>query len=129
MYLTVLCELMYYWFSFEGAKVLDVFAGGSVRGIVAQMLNRDYTGIDLSKEQIEQRKGKDTGRKIPNWIAGNSMNVKSLAPRNMILSSLAHLTGFKIYQIAKRICQTRITMNLLPCIGDYKGCRFDAKRQ
>lgn len=79
----VLCELMYYWFSFEGAKVLDVFAGGSVRGIVAQMLNRDYTGIDLSKEQIEANKenGKEIlGEKIPNWIAGNSMNVKSLAP-------------------------------------------------
>jgi DNA modification methylase len=79
----VLCELMYYWFSFEGAKVLDVFAGGSVRGIVAQMLNRDYTGIDLSKEQIEANieNGKEIlGEKIPNWIAGNSMNVKSLAP-------------------------------------------------
>jgi len=78
----VLCELMYYWFSFEGAKVLDVFAGGSVRGIVAQMLNRDYTGIDLSKEQIEANKenGKEIlGEKIPNWIVGNSMNVKSLA--------------------------------------------------
>lgn len=35
----VLCELMYYWFSFDKAKILDPFAGGSVRGIIASKLN------------------------------------------------------------------------------------------
>lgn len=47
-----LCELMYRWFSTDGATVLDPFAGGSVRGIVAAMLGKKYTGIDLSRDQV-----------------------------------------------------------------------------
>lgn len=49
----LLCEIMYKWFSNEGDYVLDPFAGGSVRGIVATSLNRDYIGIDLSQEQVD----------------------------------------------------------------------------
>jgi hypothetical protein len=49
----VLCELAYRWFSPVGGRVLDPFAGGSVRGIVAAALGRHYTGIDLRPEQIE----------------------------------------------------------------------------
>ena len=48
-----LCELMYRWFCPEGGKILDPFAGGSVRGIVASYLGYDYTGIDIRPEQIE----------------------------------------------------------------------------
>jgi len=48
----VLCELAYTWFCPPDGKVLDPFAGGSVRGIVAAKLGRRYTGIDLSAEQI-----------------------------------------------------------------------------
>ena len=48
----VLCEVMYDWFSPKDGKVLDPFAGGSVRGIVAEELGRSYTGIDISEEQI-----------------------------------------------------------------------------
>lgn len=48
----VLCELMYTWFSKKGERVLDPFAGGSVRGVVASFLGRYYTGIDLSQKQI-----------------------------------------------------------------------------
>lgn len=48
-----LCELMYKWFSKEGMTILDPFAGGSVRGIVAAVLGRNYSGIDLSKTQVE----------------------------------------------------------------------------
>lgn len=49
----VLCEIAYRWFSPPGGRVLDPFAGGSVRGIVAAYLGRDYTGIDLSPPQVE----------------------------------------------------------------------------
>lgn len=81
----VLCELMYSWFSFEGAKVLDPFAGGSVRGVVASMLDRHYTGVDLRKEQIEenerQREELLSGRAIqPCWVCGDSTGIKDLAP-------------------------------------------------
>ena len=33
--------------------VLDPFAGGSVRGIVASQLGRGYLGIELAAEQVE----------------------------------------------------------------------------
>lgn len=48
----VLCELVYRWFSPQGGTVLDPFAGGSVRGLVAAMLGRDYRGNDLSEIQV-----------------------------------------------------------------------------
>jgi Fe-S-cluster containining protein len=49
----VLCELMYRWFCPPGGTVLDPFAGGSVRGIVAGMLGRRYWGCDLSEAQVK----------------------------------------------------------------------------
>ena len=50
----LLCEIMYKWFSNEGDYILDPFAGGSVRGIVATSLNRNYLGIDLSQDQVDE---------------------------------------------------------------------------
>jgi hypothetical protein len=49
----VLCEIAYRWFCPPGGNILDPFAGGSVRGIVAARLGRAYTGIDLREEQIQ----------------------------------------------------------------------------
>jgi len=49
----VLCELVYRWFSPADGIVLDPFAGGSVRGIVAAKLGRRYVGVDLSKRQVK----------------------------------------------------------------------------
>ena len=65
----VLCEVMYDWFSPKGGKVLDPFAGGSVRGIVAEEMGRKYTGIDLSEKQIEANRKQS---EKPNWIVGDS---------------------------------------------------------
>lgn len=49
----VLCEIMYKWFCPSDGKILDPFAGGSVRGIVANTLGYQYVGIDLSEKQVE----------------------------------------------------------------------------
>jgi hypothetical protein len=49
----VLCELVYRWYTPEGGAVLDPFAGGSVRGILAGALGRTYHGIELSGDQID----------------------------------------------------------------------------
>ena len=49
----VLCEIAYRWFAPKGGKVLDPFAGGSVRGVVAAKLGLNYTGVDLRPEQVE----------------------------------------------------------------------------
>lgn len=48
----VVCELVYRWFSPVGGTILDPFAGGSVRGVVASHLQRNYVGIDLREEQV-----------------------------------------------------------------------------
>lgn len=68
----VLCELMYNWFLPNGGNVLDPFAGGSVRGIVAEELGYKYTGIDLSDKQIQANKIQSNK---PNWIVGDSNQV------------------------------------------------------
>jgi 16S rRNA G966 N2-methylase RsmD len=72
----VLCELSYRWFCPEGGTILDPFAGGSVRGIVAKYLGYEYAGIDLSGKQIEANRanaeeifGADPH---PRWFIGDS---------------------------------------------------------
>ena len=65
-----LCEVIYNWYLPEsGGSILDPFAGGSVRGIVASELGHGYTGIDLSKSQIEANRLQSTK---PKWIQGDS---------------------------------------------------------
>ena len=81
----VVCEIAYKWFSLPNAKILDPFAGGSVRGLIAGMIGRHYTGVDLSEIQIDANKkqykeisAKYTGIVKPHWINGDSMNIKKL---------------------------------------------------
>lgn len=69
----------------DNAKILDPFAGGSVRGIIAGSLGRRYTGVDLSEKQIyaNEIQYKDISDKYsgiiePNWINGDSLNIKNL---------------------------------------------------
>jgi len=80
----VLCELAYRWFSPPGGLVLDPFAGGSVRGIVATKLGRRYVGVDLRPEQIaanvEQGLAICGPDEQPTWIEGDSRDLPTLAP-------------------------------------------------
>jgi len=81
----LLCELIYKWFCPEQGTILDPFAGGSVRGIVASMLGYSYTGIDLSQAQIEANKEqaqKITPDNLPKWIIGDSYELYTLLPQN-----------------------------------------------
>ncbi len=74
----VLCELAYRWFSPPDGVVLDPFAGGSVRGIVAAKLGRAYVGVDLRPEQAAANEaqaaricaGEDDPP--PKWIVGDA---------------------------------------------------------
>jgi DNA modification methylase len=78
----VVCELSYKWFCPPGGKIIDPFAGGSVRGIVASCLGFSYTGIELRAEQVaanQAQAGIATGP-APAWINGDSRNIKDLAP-------------------------------------------------
>lgn len=91
----VLCEITYRWFSRDRDFVLDPFAGGSVRGIIAGALNRHYVGVDLSKEQIaanheqyETISKEYEGIVPPLWFCGDSKNIKKLVRNryNLIFS-------------------------------------------
>ena len=79
-----LCEVMYHWFCAEEGTILDPFAGGSVRGIVANYLGYRYTGIDIREEQVVANR--EQGAAIlpadaqPVWICGDS---------NVVLDSMA----------------------------------------
>jgi len=71
----VLCELMYGWFNIPNGSILDPFAGGSVRGIVAGATRHSYTGCELRKEQVEEnRKQKNDiiKDKAVEWVIGDS---------------------------------------------------------
>lgn len=77
----VLCELAYRWFSPKGGNVLDPFAGGSVRGIVASKVDRQYVGIDLRLEQIEANRiqaNQLCSDPMPVWICGDSVKIVDL---------------------------------------------------
>lgn len=71
-----LTEVLYHWFCPEGGTILDPFAGGSVRGIVANYLGYKYTGIDIREEQIvsNREQGVDIldAENQPIWHIGDS---------------------------------------------------------
>jgi hypothetical protein len=83
----VLAEVCYRWFNIDKGLILDPFAGGSVRGIVACYLDYKYTGIDLSSKQIEanlEQADLILKDKIkPDWIIGNSLNIDKLVKDNV----------------------------------------------
>ena len=74
-----LCEVLYHWFCPDGGEIIDPFAGGSVRGVVANYLGYNYTGIDIREEQIDSNR--DQAMDIleitnqPNWYVGDSDKV------------------------------------------------------
>jgi 16S rRNA G966 N2-methylase RsmD len=74
----VLCEIAYKWFCKENGTVLDPFAGGSVRGIVASKVGRQYIGIDLRQEQVQANEEQVLTiceNNHPKYIVGSSENV------------------------------------------------------
>jgi DNA modification methylase len=79
----VLCELIYRWFCPTAGIVLDPFAGGSVRGIVASHIRLQYIGIDLRPEQIaanREQAARIAKDPHPVWIVGDSRNIGTLCP-------------------------------------------------
>lgn len=96
----VVCELAYRWFSPEGGQIVDPFAGGSVRGIVAGALGRNYWGCDLRKEQIDanelQAEAIET-QVMPKWVCGDSMETLLNAPLADMVFSCPPYGDLEIY--------------------------------
>lgn len=73
-----LCELAYRWYTRKADRILDPFSGGSVRGLVATRLDRNYHGIDLSAEQLAENEAQAKlpgildGHPMPVWYQGDS---------------------------------------------------------
>ncbi len=82
----VLAELMVSWFSAPDDVVLDPFAGGSVRGVVASMLGRDYVGVELRAEQVAANRAQGIricGDRQPAWICGDSLKELDGVPNGL----------------------------------------------
>ena len=67
---------MYRWFCPDGGSILDPFAGGSVRGIVANYLGYHYSGIDIRQEQVDSNREQALDilgvENLPQWYVGDS---------------------------------------------------------
>lgn len=96
-----LVELLLRWYSRPDDRVLDPFAGGSVRGVVSSVLRREYLGVELSAAQVEANRaqahlGGDDAIP-PRWIEGDSrsldFHLADMHPADMVLSCppYAHL--------------------------------------
>lgn len=74
-----LCEVIYKWFCPDGGSILDPFAGGAVRGIVANFMGYHYTGIDIRQEQIDDNRAQAADilpvNNQPQWYCGDSDEV------------------------------------------------------
>tara|TARA_R110002073_G_scaffold303806_1_gene472269 strand:+ start:6418 stop:7245 length:828 start_codon:yes stop_codon:yes gene_type:complete len=77
----VLCEIAYRWFCPPAGTVLDPFAGGSVRGIIASRLGRRYWGIELRPEQVEANRAQAHLARdpVPEWRQGDSRDLGKVA--------------------------------------------------
>ena len=102
----VLAELMYLWFAPEDGQVVDPFAGGSVRGIVAAMTGRRYWGCDLSAVQIdanrEQAETICTDVPDPKWEHGDALVCLPSAPDADFLFSCPPYHDLEIYSDDER---------------------------
>jgi 1-aminocyclopropane-1-carboxylate deaminase/D-cysteine desulfhydrase-like pyridoxal-dependent ACC family enzyme len=93
----VVAELAYRWFCPIAGVVLDPFAGGSVRGIVAAALGRKYIGVDLRQDQCDanDEQWKEVGPRVrqvfggqvvweaaPDWNGGQTP-IEQVAPETI----------------------------------------------
>lgn len=105
----VLCELAYQWFNVPNGKILDPFAGGSVRGIVAAKLGFEYLGNDLSEKQIIANRNNavevlQDAELYPTWNIGDSLQIDTIAKdykADMIFSCPPY-ADLEVYSNAKQ---------------------------
>lgn len=79
----VVCELAYSWFCPPNGQVVDPFAGGSVRGIVASLMGRRYWGGELRAEQVSANREQAAAictEPPPEWVVGDSLETLEDAP-------------------------------------------------
>lgn len=106
-----LCELIYNWYCPENGTILDPFAGGSVRGIVANYLGYNYTGIDIRQEQIDSNREQALRLlpvdKQPQYYVGDSNVVLTeLIPMYDLVFSCPPYADLEVYSEMKEDLST-----------------------
>ena len=97
----VICELLYSWFCPGGGQILDPFAGGSVRGVVASIMGYKYWGGDLRQEQIaaNQIQAGEICESVnmPEWVCGDSVDTLADAPEGDFIFSCPPYGDLEVY--------------------------------
>lgn len=96
----VLCEIMYKWFCPAGGKILDPFAGGSVRGIIAGLLEHSYYGIELRPEQVDANREQAADicpDKDITWICGDTLDKIGAAPESDFIFTCPPYGNLEVY--------------------------------
>lgn len=98
----VVCEIMYKWFCPDNGLIIDPFAGGSVRGIVANYLGYNYTGIELRQEQVEINREQALNilpvNRQPQYYIGDSEQIlNDLMPEYDMLFSCPPYMDLEVY--------------------------------
>jgi len=96
----VLCELMYAWFCPRGGQIVDPFAGGSVRGIVASYMGYKYWGSEIREKQIEDNREqaqKIVPNALPVWVIGDATVQLQEAPMADFLFSCPPYGNLEVY--------------------------------
>jgi hypothetical protein len=96
----VLCELMYAWFCPKAGLIVDPFAGGSVRGIVAAMMGYQYWGCELRQEQVDANRTQAKTilqNKFPTWKQGDSFKELPEAPESDFVFSCPPYGNLEVY--------------------------------
>jgi hypothetical protein len=148
----VVCELAYRWFCPTGGQIIDPFAGGSVRGIVADILGYGYWGCDLRQEQVDANRIQANAiceGVGPSWVCGDSMDEIESAPMADFLFSCPPYGDLEKYsddprdistmdyhafmaayrRIILRSCE-RLKPNRFACfvVGDFRNPKTGAYR-
>lgn len=97
-----LTETLYEWFSAPGDQVVDPFAGGSVRGVVAGVMGRNYYGVDLSAAQIQANEDQAhlVGDGVrPTWVHGDCITTlrSGAAPRADMIMTCPPYGDLEVY--------------------------------
>ena len=140
----VLTELCYTWFCPAGGQIIDPFAGGSVRGIVAGFMGYKYHGIELAEAQIaanQAQKAEIVPDSEVTWLNGDSAELLPSAPMSDFIIAcppygdlerysddprdLSTMGYADFYGALKRIvelCEARLKPNRFACfvIGDFR---------
>jgi DNA modification methylase len=106
-----LCELIYNWYCPENGRILDPFSGGSVRGIVANYLGYNYTGIDIRQEQIDSNREQALKllpfNKQPQYYVGDSnVILTELIPMYDLVFSCPPYADLEVYSEIKEDLST-----------------------